>query len=525
MPNTTIITKPINFIDSYPMYRFFSKQLDLYIILWLASSIIVFIIGWCKTFIGYPLAIGIIWCIYSFYKECKRTSSEILIKKSVFWLSVITIVILMAWCGIGGYVVQPNDHFGRNAIFKAIVEYSWPVYDDTTKSFECYYLAFWMIPALIGKLFNSVEVGYLSQLIWISIGMTLLYLEICRFVGQCRYSILWMFYLFAGIKIISILLVSLIDPIQGSSSIATWISCLFTNSSPGTFHAGPIVQLLYDPFNQTIPIFLGMALILLNSNSKNLAFIYSLLLLYGPFPFIGMFPIIILLYIRAIKSKYSFNKFLTTRIFTINNLISLAIMFVVGFYFLANINGSNKGFKPINNISITIIEFAIYLIFEFGVYIWGGYKACDDKTLLWITFFSVCIFAWYQIGLHNDFCFRSNMPLIFYLSLIVIKRFYLKNTSKITKWCIIGCLLIGGVPAQIHPLMRLASSYCILTNTDQEVFNSYQNVIDVKSLYIMQQTKLRNEELDIFHCGEWDWMCKSFRGNPNSIFYKYISKK
>jgi hypothetical protein len=60
----------------------------------------------------------------------------------------------------------------------------------------------------------------------------------------------------------------------------------------------------------------------------------------------------------------------------------------------------------------------------------------------------------------------------------------------------------------------------------QSELNHYQHFIDVRKMYVMQQTKMRNDDLkSTFHCGSWGWMCDSFKGRADSFFFKYIASK
>lgn len=496
------------------------NTIQLFSTLWLALGIIVFLLGFCKIYYALPVVCGMIWIIAKQYKNNTDRKDLKLSYKHIGFVIFIALLLNLL-CGIGGYVVQPNDHFGRNAIFSDIVNYEWPIYDKGQNLYMCYYLAFWTVPALFGKLFHSLDVGFAAQLIWMTLGSVALYLEVSRYMKKARLTYFAFIYLFAGLKIVECLLYL---PIFGDSG---WMGYMFnvlaTNSSPTSFHAGPIVQLLYDPFNQTIPLFLCMMLIFNNLKSKYIPFIYALIFLYAPFPFIGLTPIVFYLFLK--NNSYFSNKESWIKVFSFENIIALLVIIIVAFYFSANINGSHKGIRPITNLIGDVYGFAIYMIFEFIIFFAIGYKVCHNKPILWIALGSVILFGWFQVGLHNDFCFRTNMPLIFILALLLIKRYYDVETSKRMRCTIVILLLLGGVPAQIHPFLRYISTYFVYTHQNQVVLNQYQKVVDVKNMYIMQQTKTRNDDLkSTFNCGSWGWMCDSFKGKPDSFFFKYIAK-
>lgn len=497
------------------------KLLDALTVGWITAGLIVFVIGWCRWYYAVPLTSLILWCLVRMYK---RGEGQVVLMISARQLGIVsfTCFVLMALSGIGGYVVQSADNYWRNAMFRDLVNYSWPVYDELTGLTKSYYLAFWMIPALFAKLFHSIEIGFFCQLLWVSIGFILLFLQISRWIGKPRLSYLVFFYLFSGLKIAECLLYF---PFFGEGSfLSNTIDFISTNSTPGSFHAGPIVQFLYDPFNQTIPLFLGIIWMLNNSRSKEMAFVFSLLLLYAPLPLVGLAPIVIYWMARNVQSEKQSRR--TGYIFNIENITGFTILILSILYLMSNNNSGHKGLRPIVNLSADIYSFILYIIFEFAIIMAISYKACQDKIVLWIAFVSVCIFGWFQLGLHNDFCFRTNMPLIFLLCLLLMKRYYMDNTSRKLKGIIIVWIILAGIPTQIHPTLRWISSVYILSGHQQAELNKYQSIKDVTKLYVMQQRSLRNNDLQSsFRCRPDQYEFRTDVGTPSSFFFKYLAKQ
>lgn len=492
-----------------------SNVLDFWSISWIALGVVVFLLGWCRWYYSIPLVALSVYSIYRLYRE-NGSTDVVSISNRRFWESLHIAFAIMVLCGIGGYVVQSNDHYWRNAMFRDLVNYSWPVFDEETGLTKSYYIAFWMVPATIAKVFRSVELGFLSQLIWISIGFHLLFLQICRYMGKVRLSYFLFFYLFSGLKILECLLFL---PVFGEGIvISSMVNILATNASPGNFHAGPIAQFLYDPFNQTIPLFLGMMVIINDARKAHIPLVFSLLLLYAPFPLVGLAPMALYWFFKSNKITLWEG---VRNLLCVENIAALLILAISAAYLMSNENSGHKGLRPIFNLMADVYAYILYVIFEFGILMAVGYKACKDKVALWIAFFSVCIFAWFQIGLHNDFCFRTNMPLIFMLCLLVTKRYYMTETGMGIKTLIICWYIFGGIPAQIHPGLRWLSSYYILQGKPQEELNNYQHFKDVREMYVMRQTKLRNDELpSSFRCRpEWNQF-RTDVGSPDSFFFK-----
>ena len=498
------------------------RILDLLSVGWLALGIIVFLLGWCQWYVSLPLVFMIMYVSFQMYTSDDMGEMEI--SSGKFWGALAICAMILVLCGIGGYVVQPNDDVGRNAIFRDIMNYSWPVYDGRTANYMVYYLGFWMVPGAIGKLFGSMEIGFLMQVVWLSLGFHLLFLQICRYIGKARISYLWFLCFFSSMKILEFIFDA---PVLGEGWIHQMILDVARNNSSGPFHAAPMIQLLYDPFNQTIPLFLGMAMMINNVRSRYIPFIYGLLFLYCPLPLIGLTPIVLYWFVKNIWAEKS-NRLIgiARSLFSFENITALLLLILLGMYMMSNIAAGHRSFRPVSDWGATLYEFIVYLVLEFGVFTVLGWKSCQDKRLLVFTLLTVALFAWVMFGNHNDFCFRTNMPLIFMLMLLVTKRYYESFTTRRVKATILILLIVGGVPAHIHPMLRWISTAFIATGHDQAELNRYQRFVDVKSLYVMRQTKIRNDDLkSVFRPGPLGWMCVNFRGTPNSFFFTYLARK
>ena len=495
------------------------RTIDLLSIFWLLAGIVVFLLGWCRWYYSLPLTLGIVAVVYTAWKDGDKV--QIYISKNNFWLSFAVCLLIMWLCGIGGYVVQSADHYWRNAMFRDLVNYSWPVYDEATHLTKSYYIAFWMVPALLAKLAGSIEFGFFMQLVWLTIGFELLYLQISRWMGKARVSYLFFFYLFSVMKIVECLLyLPIAEPGQVISQTVNLVS---TNATPGEFHAGPMSQLLYDPFNQTIPLFLGMMLMINNVRSKILPFVFASLLLYAPFPMVGLAPVVLYWMGRNVVERSGNEKW--KYLFCFENVVALLVLVVLAFYLMSNNQNGNKGLRELSDFGVTLYGYFIYIFFEFVIFMLIGYKVCRDKTALWIAFVTVAVFGWFKIGLHNDFCFRTNMPLIFILCLLVIRRYYAEEANSRMRKLIVALYIIGGLPAEIHPTLRWLSSACIVRGVDQSVFNRFQHVKDVKTLYVMQQTKIRNDQLpSSFRCRKEQEQFRTDVGTKDSFFFKHLAK-
>ena len=59
------------------------------------------------------------------------------------------------WCffaGIGYFYYQSFDYHFRNAVFRDLISYDWPVFYDKADTPLVYYMGFWLVPAALAKL-------------------------------------------------------------------------------------------------------------------------------------------------------------------------------------------------------------------------------------------------------------------------------------------------------------------------------------------------------------------------------------
>ena len=168
--------------------------------LYLLSSIIIFLLGNVKLWISIPLSIILIISTVKALKNIQDVNKELIKKnkKTIIGIGVI----LFFWvivAGIGGFIWQNIwDHKFRNAVFKDLVRYDWPV---TNGNFAlCYYLGFWLPAALVGKIFG-LGAGYLAQIVWAFIGVYIAFLIICQYLKNIKISNLLIFIFYSGLDV------------------------------------------------------------------------------------------------------------------------------------------------------------------------------------------------------------------------------------------------------------------------------------------------------------------------------------
>ena len=263
--------------------------------LYLYIPICLFLFGWVKPLIAVPIILISAYCLFSNIKFFPDIQFNIFENRKKLFIILGIIFIWVFLSGIGGFVWQNRwDHMFRNAIFKDLFSYGWPVvnYDGSTPVNLCYYIGFWLPSAFVAKLFNSITVGYIFQFLWGLLGVILAFGLISVWLKKVSYKTLLIFIFFSGLDIIAFIFLSFRHYIEGVPHIE-FQTILFNSSSNTT--------LLFWLYNQIIPFWIGFMLLLLQKNKKYLFFTYSLLILFAPFPALALVPVIIFWELRDIK--------------------------------------------------------------------------------------------------------------------------------------------------------------------------------------------------------------------------------
>ena len=123
------------------------KNLKIISFSYLIIPIIVFILGWVKLSLAIIPTLGLVVILIRKILEENDKNNKFIEKKYVIiiFLNILLICILG---GIGGFFYQSPDWHARNAVFRDLVNFDWPVYYETDAALT-YYIAIWMVPAVI----------------------------------------------------------------------------------------------------------------------------------------------------------------------------------------------------------------------------------------------------------------------------------------------------------------------------------------------------------------------------------------
>lgn len=188
-----------------PLVRFRYSHVAFAAYCLLIVPVLIFFFGWLRWFYALPAAIalllGFAWLYLTDYRD-KDDAIEIPVRHFVLLLLAIgAFVALSGNCGFyrGGYDIP-----WRNAILRDLIDFQWPVVYSTGFALA-YYFIFWMVPALVGKLFGWAA-AMIALWVWQVLIVGVSFLLIVRLVGATTPSRYWMvlvlFLFWSGLNLI-----------------------------------------------------------------------------------------------------------------------------------------------------------------------------------------------------------------------------------------------------------------------------------------------------------------------------------
>jgi len=414
------------------MQKVFDRNMFIAAYLFLAIPMLIFLIGWTALHVAIPSSIILLVSLWFAIKSIDA-DWEIRLGKKDIVIIIASMGILALWVffsGIGSMSFQNGDHEIRNPIFRDLIEKSWPVIYDfgnpasPDKAFLAYYIALWLPAALVGKLFGLQAANWFLYF-WCLGGIAIAAYFIQRIIRLFSIWPVLIFIFFSGQDVLGNLILS------GKLPGSTWHIEAWT----GIMQFSCNTTLLYWVFNQTIGPWIVILLILNMKDIKSLLFVYSLCLLEGPFPFLGLFPFVLCKIIMQQNYRWT-NKFIdnikmfTTEFYravlkcmTFQNIIGGFVILVISFIYLS---GNRSGAKySIHDVSK---YYFIFLLIDVGLYATTIFWTERKNINYWIVLVSLMIIPWIRVGFGGDFCMRVSIPALLILMILIIKDLFMPTT-------------------------------------------------------------------------------------------------
>lgn len=458
----------------------FNRNIDFYAVLigiaYLILPILIFLIGFLRFYIAFPLACTVMYCAYKAYRNLYNSDCKIEIQgRWYLWTYLFALVVLWIYfSGIGSFSYQNSDYIVRNPIFRDLINYKWPVIYDlskmpnnitsitgTDKVMFVYYFTYWLPSAVIGKMCGEV-VANVALLLWTVLGILLIFYFIARYLRKLSYHIILVFIVFSGLDIIGTFIR------RGTYHFFDHLECwsFFQYSSNTT--------LLYWVFNQAVPTWLITIIMMNYKNRKSVLFIASTIFCYSPFATFGIIPIAVYMYLK----RYEYDKDISikhriVRGITIENCFMPIMMLVVfGLFYM-----SNSGSVGLYGWTFTMMTgwtfkgmvyiYIVSIVLEIGLYFVIIRKYLRGNKILIVSLVSLLLIPFYKITPANDFAMRGSIPALFILIVFIIK--YVQTKHRHTMIAIL--LLTGSVTALSEISRSVFSTFKSDTYLKEDIYS------------------------------------------------------
>ena len=497
----------------------------------LVLPVIIFCLGYLRPLIGITLMICFLgMCVIS-VMECMKDpegnrlgDQEDMIVIPVKYLIVfaITAVVVSLVTGVGEYVFTLQDHPFRRAILRDLVNYEWPViYNYSTQTNPevikifgmvsgerafSYYFVYWLPAALIGKLFGFGAAN-VALVIWNSIGIFLSLIAMCAINKRFSYAMPFLYVFFAGLDAIP-------NVVHTLTEYKEWL--WLEGWVPGISYVANFTELA-NVFNQIVPCFLIVALLLKSHSMRSAGLIGGLLFAYSPWAVFGLLPVILGLALRKEMRSSSVRKDILNILTPVNIVSAILLLVLFGSYYMSNSGAvSFRGFtwtfykQPLMFIPAYLL-FMVIEVLPVAAALFGRHK--KDPVFV-ASIVTLCFIPLYRVSEMNDFSMRGSMPALFVLCIMlsghVSSMFLPENQPKEKKdWAksaaVILMVILMMFPAAIN-LFVIAGSTITGDESNKEKIGSFGNIQDAYYAKTIEE----------------QFFAPDYR---NKFFYRYLAKE
>jgi len=501
------------------------------VILFLAIPLFMFFLGYLRLTVGIPLALifaGIL--LYSVSdclndpdgKKLSRQEHDLQIPVSYLVGFAVTALVLSFVSGAGEYIYTLQDHAFRRAILRDLIDYEWPViYNYSTQTNPevveifgiasgerafSYYFIYWMPAALAGKMFGF-EFGNFILFLWNALGIFLAFIAASAVIKRCSIAVPFMFIFFSGLDVIP----NVIHMFTGYSGWRWFEGWVPVMSYVSNFRE------IASVYNQMIPCFLVVALLLLSHNSRSMGFTAGILFCYSPWAVFGIIPMVLAFLTGKKLRAEKMSRNISNTLSPVNISSALLLLIVFGSYYLSNSAAvGDRGFAweyfadPLSFVA-AYLAFVAVEVLPFVIML---YKREKDNCVFYAAGATLLLIPLYSITNMNDFSMRGSMPALFFfcilLSGFVAEIMDAKNTPKDRKgWLKAGSVMFVVILMTVPTMMNLFiifGSAISGQKSDKEDIGSFGNINTASYAEVVQEQFFAE-------------------GYENSFFYRYFAGK
>lgn len=422
--------------------------------IYLTLPLFLFILSWLNFGFAalYTLLLG--GAFYLAYPREELEKSADFSRKSLVMMAGVAIL----WCffaGIGYFYYQSFDYHFRNAVFRDLINYDWPVFYPLANTPLVYYMAFWLVPASVAKFFSLFitdrytlfMIGNYVLFCYAVFGVTLIFAHLTQALkARSKRQILAgivLFILFSGLDIIGYRFFRIVE--QPFDYHLEWWATFIQYSS--------ITTGMFWVFNQFIPVALITLLVYNERKISNFGFWAALSLFFSPYPTAGIGVFMVAYAVSRFVAATNKRQFLAQEIFSIQNIVGAFWLLPLSvLYFITNSEGMDGWHNvfdfttPKRLVLFMVLEFLLYVLLLFRQYRKNIFFMTASVLLVFIPFF--------RLDLQNNFCMRASIPAVVILAVFCIRFLFEQRRTHPFKTIVLGILLAIGAVTPLTEFYR-----------------------------------------------------------------------
>jgi hypothetical protein len=437
--------------------------------LYLILPFVIFSFGWYRLPVALVVCVVLVWVLYQIFRSFSSETTRPLQSRWLF-AGIALLGIWVFLSGIGGYTFQNHDFHHRNAVFRDLIQYNWPVFyppdtpaggaENGQQPMELvYYLGFWLPAALGGKMFGWTAGNFLFFL-WSWLGVFLVTQQMSfRLKISLWWSVLLLIF-FSGMDALGVVAMRAVFPPEYPTlwppiQHLEWWAYIAQYSS--------FTTQLTTVFNQSIPSWLCMILLINGIERRHVFFLWSLCFFFSPLPALGMIPFVALKVLQAGGESSSREKggiarqaanFIWSSLTQIKAMISLENILGGGcvagmalLYLSTNQMTGTTMFHAYPGASILLL--GLFCLFEWAL-LWALLYPMHYQDCFWyLTGAMLVLVLFIQVGIYQDFELRASIPALFYLMIMagdtIRREEILPRKERSIRYAVTTCLLIGAL--------------------------------------------------------------------------------
>lgn len=424
-------------------------------ILYFYLPIFLFLFTWVKWYFAVIVSALLIPAVARMVYDYRKDGWEELTIGYGTCTTIVILVLLFAYyMGYTGGAPQCADWNKHNAVLHDLTTRKWPVYYETReRSMLTYYIAQYLVPAMLGKLCASFSVTQWALFFWNGTGILLVLIHLFYAVRAQNWKkqlgTLAVFFFFGGMLPIAQQLLSILFGI----SIGAQYDYFHFLNIEGYFlqYRSNLVSMRWV-FPQCIVPWIAMLMLTRHRERiEHYAVLVIPVLLFGILPTLGLVVFAVVYVCKIlVEKKGSITEW--KRLFSPWNLMTLfGLGSVLLLYFGGNIFSDKPkeiGFQIVRYGGKHILIYLLFCLFMFGIYALCVFRKNSQNVMFWTAVASLTIIPLFHMGSWNDFCMGVSIPALFYLMTAVLRFLWERAEDMRTgmiKGALIVCLFIGAI--------------------------------------------------------------------------------